>query len=45
MFFFIRGMEVGEKIPYPVLIIPFSVLKINFETLGTKEKDFIKEVF
>ena len=35
----------GEIIPFPVWIILFSVLKINFETLGTNEKHFIKEVF
>ena len=35
----------GEIIPYPVWIIPFPVLKINFEPLGTYEKHFIKEDF
>ena len=36
--FLITGLEVGEKIPFPVL-------KINFELLGEKEKYFVKEVF
>ena len=35
----------GEKIPFAVWIIPFPVLKINFETLGTNKKHFVKEVF
>ena len=26
--FFIKGLEVGEMIPYPVLIIPYPSLKI-----------------
>ena len=38
-------MEVVEKFPFPVWIIPFPALKINFETLGTNEKQFVKEVF
>ena len=42
--FLIRGLEVGEIIPFPVWIIPFPVLKTKFETLGTNEKYFIKEV-
>ena len=37
--FFNRGLEVGEKIPFPVWIIPFPVLKINFKLLGSNEKD------
>ena len=41
----IRGLEVGETIPFPVWIIPFPVLKIDFELLGTNEKYFVKEVF
>ena len=36
------GLEVGKIIPFPVWIIPFHVLKINFETLGTNEKHFVK---
>ena len=35
----------GEIIPFPVGIISFPVLKINFETLGTNEKHLVKEVF
>ena len=35
----------GEIIPFPVWIFPFPVLEINFETLGTYEKHYIKEVF
>ena len=35
--FFIRGVEVREKIPFPVL-------KINFEPLGSNEKHSVKEV-
>ena len=41
----IRGPEVGEIIKFPVWIIPFPVLKINFELLGMNEKHFVKEVF
>ena len=40
-----RGYEVGETIPFPVWIIPFPVLKIDFEPLRTNEKYFVKEVF
>ena len=43
--FLIRGMEVGEIIPFCVWIIPFPVLEINFEPLGLKEKHCVKEVF
>ena len=35
----------GEIIPFPVWIIPFPVLKIIFEPLGTNERHFVKEVF
>ena len=35
----------GEIIPFPVWIILFPVLKINFELLGSNEKHFVKEVF
>ena len=35
----------GEIIPYPVWIIPLPVLKINFETLRTNERRFVKGVF
>ena len=35
----------GEIIPFPVWVIPFPVLKIIFEPLGTNEKPFVKEVF
>ena len=41
---FNRGLEVGEIIPFPVWIIPFFVLKIDFEPPGTDEKYFVKEV-
>ena len=34
----------GEIILFPVWKIPFPVLKINFETLGTNEKHFVKAV-
>ena len=32
----------GEIIPYPVWIIPFPVLKINFGPVGSNEKHFVK---
>ena len=35
----------GEIIPFPVWIILFPVLKINFELLGSNGKHFVKEVF
>ena len=35
----------GEIIPFPVWIIQFPVLKINFEPLRSNEKYFVKEVF
>ena len=41
----IRGMEVAEIIQFPVWMIPFPVLKINFEVLGRYGKDVVKEVF
>ena len=31
--FYIRGLEVGEIIPFPVRIILFPVLKIHFNSL------------
>ena len=34
----------GDKIPFPVWMIPFLVLKINFETLGTNEKHLVKDI-
>ena len=34
----------GEIIPFPVWIILFPVLKIDFEPLGTNEEHFVKEV-
>ena len=43
--FFIRGLEVGEIIPFPVWMILFSVYQINFEFLGRYGKDIVKEVF
>ena len=33
----------GEIIPFPVWMIPFPVLKINCETLGTNEKNIVEE--
>ena len=38
-------MEVREIIPFPLWIVPFPVLKINFEPLGSNVKHFVKEVF
>ena len=38
-------MEVGDIFPFLVLIIPFPVLKINFEPLGSYENDVEKEDF
>ena len=35
----------GKIIPFPVWIIPFPVLKINLELLGSNDKCFVKEVF
>ena len=35
----------GEIIPFPVWIFPFPVLKIDFETLASNERHFVKEVF
>ena len=35
----------GEIIPFPVWKIPFRVLKINFEPLGSNEKIFVKDFF
>ena len=35
----------GEIIQFPVGIIPFPVLKLNFEPLGSNDKHFVKEVF
>ena len=34
----------GEIIPFPVWIVPFPVLKINFENFGTNKKYVVKEV-
>ena len=34
-----------EIISFPVWRVPFPVLKINFEPLGTNERHFVKEVF
>jgi len=42
---YFEGLKVGKIIPFPVWIIPLSVLKINFELLGTNENPFEKEVF
>ena len=35
----------GEIILFPVWVIPFPVLKINFENFGTNKKYVVKEVF
>ena len=35
----------GEIISFPVWIIPFPVLKIDFELFGSNEEHFVKEVF
>ena len=35
----------GEIISFPIWIIPFPVLEINFEPLGSNEKYYVKEVF
>ena len=32
------GLEVGEKTPFPVSKIPFTLLKINVELYGKNEK-------
>ena len=47
--FLIGGLEIGEIIPFPVWIIqfhvgiiPFPVLKINYELLGENERHFVK---
>ena len=34
-----------DLIPFPLQIIPFPVLKINVEALGSNEKRSVKEVF
>ena len=39
--FLIRGLEVGEIIPFPVWIIPFPDLKINFGLLDKNKKYFV----
>ena len=41
----IRGLEVGDIIPFSVWIILFPVLKINFEPFGTNERHFCKRGF
>ena len=38
-------MEAGVTIPFLVWIIPFPVLKINFEVLGKNENHFVREAF
>ena len=35
----------GEIIPFPVWMIQFPVLKINFEPFGSYEKHFVKDFF
>ena len=42
--FLIRDPEVGDIIPFPVWIIPFTVLKINYEPLETNGRHFLNEV-
>ena len=39
----IRGLEVGEIILFPVWMIPFPVLKTNFEPFGSNKKHFVKK--
>ena len=41
----IRDLEVGHIISFPVWIIPFPVLKINYEILGENERHFGKVSF
>ena len=41
----VKSQEVGEIIPFSVWIIPFPVLKINVQPLGSYENDVEKEVF
>ena len=41
----IRGLEVGEIIPFPVWMISFPVLKTNLEPFVSNKKHFIKEIF
>ena len=43
--FLIKGLEVGEIIPFPVWIIAFPVLKIDFEPLRSNEKHCAKGFF
>ena len=40
--FLFRGPEVGDKIPFPVWINPFPILKINYEFLGENKRHFVK---
>ena len=35
----------GEIIPFAIWVIPFPVLKINFQFLDNNEKHFVKEFF
>ena len=35
----------GEIIAFPVYIITFPALKINFELLGENEEHFVKKAF
>ena len=35
----------GEIIPFPVWMIPFPLLKINFEAGRTNEKHLVKDFF
>ena len=37
--------QMGEIISFPVWMIPFPVLKINFELFGTNVQDFVKRNF
>ena len=41
----IGSQKVGEKIPFPVWIIPFPIFKTSFELVDKIDKHFVKEVF
>ena len=43
--FFDQRPGIGRKKPFPVWLILFPVLKINFALLGITEKLFLKEIF
>ena len=43
--FLIGAQEVGEIIPFPVLIIPFPVSKTSFKVVSKIQKHYVKEAF